>query len=311
MAAPLFSSIKASDLFSKFKPESRFWKILNFPLLRIIVIALFLVPIMALNAVVVFSIIEQVEEPLATHIDIVRMIITIPLLLMSYGLYCRFFEKRKAFEISLKGAWKEWLVGALVAASLVTLFVALISVFGSFEILEYRPALILLKNALAFSMGALLQDLILLCVLFRLVEELAGTWVGIAVSLLVFGFAHIMNPNQTIGTVIFLVLSSILLIAPFILTRRIWVSWGFHAAWNFMQAGVFGMPNSGIQFPGWMITKVEGPVWLTGGAVGIEGSWLAFSADITLGLLVLYVAVRAGKIVVSSFEIFRQPPISG
>jgi len=139
MAAPLFSSIKASDLFSKFKPESRFWKILNFPLLRIIVIALFLVPIMALNAVVVFSIIEQVEEPLATHIDIVRMIITIPLLLMSYGLYCRFFEKRKAFEISLKGAWKEWLVGALVAASLVTLFVALISVFGSFEILD--PAL--------------------------------------------------------------------------------------------------------------------------------------------------------------------------
>ena len=69
MAAPLFSSIQPSDLFSKFKPESRFWKILNFPLQRVIVIALFLVPIMAINGVVVFSI--------------------------------------KAFELNLKGAWNE------------------------------------------------------------------------------------------------------------------------------------------------------------------------------------------------------------
>jgi membrane protease YdiL (CAAX protease family) len=297
MATTLFSSIKPSDLFSRFKPKTRFWKILNFPLMRIIVIALFIAPIMAINGVVVLGVIEQAGEPLATYIDIARMIITIPLLLMSYSLYCRFFEKRKAFELSLKGAWKEWLVGALVAASLVTLFVALISVFGSFEILEYRPALFLLTNALAFGMGALLQELILLCVLFRLVEEFAGTWVGIVVSLLVFGIAHMFNPNQTIGTVIFLILSSIVFIAPFILTRRLWVSWGFHAAWNFMQAGVFGMANSGVQFPGWMITEVGGPVWLTGGAVGIEGSWLAFGADITLGLLVLYAAVKAGKIV--------------
>jgi membrane protease YdiL (CAAX protease family) len=297
MAATLFSSIKPSDLFSRLKPKARFWKILNFPLMRIVVIALFLVPIMAINAAVVLGVIEQVEEPLATQIDFLRMIFTIPLLLVSYSLYCRVFEKRKAFELSLKGAWKEWLVGALVAAGLVTLLVALISAFGSFEILEYRPALVLLKNALAFGMGALLQELILLCVLFRLVEEFAGTWVGIAVSLLIFGFAHIMNPNQTIGTVIFLILSSIVLIAPFILTRRLWVSWGFHAAWNFMQAGVFGMANSGIQFPGWMITEVEGPNWLTGGAIGIEGSWLSLGADLTLGLLVLYVAVRAGKII--------------
>jgi hypothetical protein len=52
MATHLFSSIQASDLFSKFKPDSRFWKILNFPLMRIIVIVLFLVPIMAINGVV-------------------------------------------------------------------------------------------------------------------------------------------------------------------------------------------------------------------------------------------------------------------
>ena len=216
---------------------------------------------------------------------------------MSYGWYCRVFEKRAAVEISVAGAGREWTAGFLIATTLVVLFVGLISVFGSFEILEYRPAKNLLKNFLAFGGGSLLQELILLCVLFRLVEEFAGTWVAIAASLLVFGFAHIANPNQSLGSAIFLVFSSILLIAPFILTRRIWLSWGLHAGWNFMQAGVFGMANSGIMFPGWMVTKVGGAEWLTGGAIGLEGSYPALLVDMAIGLLVLYAAIKAGKIV--------------
>ena len=297
MSSFTFSSIDPGDLFSKLKPETWLGKIFNFPLLRPVVFLLFLLPVMVLNYAVVMGVIEQFDEPLATYIDLVRMVFLIPLLLLSYGLYCRVFEKREAVELRLKGGGKQWLAGALVATSLVTLFVALILVFGTFEILEYRSLLVLIKNALVFSMGALLQELILLLILFRLVEEYAGTWVAIATSLLIFGFAHYFNPNQTIGTVIFLVLSSIVLIAPFILTRRLWVSWGFHAAWNFMQAGFFGMPNSGIQFPGWMVSNVSGPDWLTGGAVGIEASYMAFGVDIAIGLVVLSLAVKADKII--------------
>ncbi len=264
--------------------------------MRIFVLAAFLLPLMALNALVVYQVIEQVEEPLATNIDILRMIVSIPLLLLSYGLYCRFFEKRQAVEISLPGAGREWGAGFLVATSLVVLFVGLISVFGTFEIQEYRPARILLKNILAFGIGSLLQELILLCVVFRLIEEFAGTWVALATSLVIFGFAHIANPNQTFGSAMFLVFSSIVMIAPFILTRRIWLSWGLHAGWNFMQAGVFGMANSGILFPGWMVTKVAGAEWLTGGAIGLEGSYPALLVDTGIGLLVLYAAIKAGKI---------------
>ena len=297
MTIPFNTTIKPTDLFSKSLPRGKMTRLLHFPLTRFVVIALFLLPVMGFNALVVFQVIEQLEEPLATNIDILRMIITIPLLLMSYGLYCRVFEKREAVEISVPGAGREWSVGFLVATSLVVLFVGFISVFGSFEILEYRPARILLKNILAFGIGSLLQELILLCILFRLVEEFAGTWIALAISLLIFAFAHMANPNQTLGSALFLVLSSIVLIAPFILTRRIWVSWGFHAGWNFMQAGVFGMANSGIMFPGWMVTQVGGPEWLTGGGIGLEGSYLAVIADLGIGLLVLFAAIKIGNIV--------------
>lgn len=64
-----------------------------------------------------------------------------------------------------------------------------------------------------------------------------------------------------------------------------------------MQAGVFGMANSGILFPGWMVTQVGGAEWLTGGAIGLEGSYLALGIDLSIGLLVLFVAINAGKIV--------------
>jgi len=289
--------IQADSLYSQFSPKGNIARLLHFPLARFVVILAFLVPFILINAFVVFQVIEQTEEPLATNIDIVRMLFMIPFLLFSYGWYCRVYEKRKALEISLPGSIREWMSGFIIATSLVVLFVAMISVFGSFEILEFRPAGILIKNILAFGGGALLQDLILLCIVFRLVEEYAGTWVALVASLLIFSFAHIANPNQTLGSVVFLILSSIVIIAPFILTRRIWVSWGFHAGWNFMQAGVFGMPNSGIQFPGWMVTQVDGPGWLTGGAIGLEASYTALGADLAIGLVLLFVAIKTGKIV--------------
>ena len=297
MTIPFNTAIKPADHYSNFSPNGKIARLFHFPMMRIFVFALFLLPFFAFNALMVLFVIERFEEPLANNIDILRMIIAIPFLLISYGLYCRFFEKREAVEISVPGAGREWAVGFLVATSLVVLFVGLISVFGSFEILEYRPAGILVKNILVFGMGALLQELILLCILFRLVEEFAGTWVALVTSLLIFAFVHIANPNQTLGSATFLVLSSIVMIAPFILTRRIWVSWGFHAGWNFMQAGVFGMANSGILFPGWMVTQVGGAQWLTGGAIGLEASYLAVAADMGIGLLVIFVAIKAGKIV--------------
>jgi membrane protease YdiL (CAAX protease family) len=290
-------NIQPDSLFSNFRPKQKIGRLLNFPLTRIFVIALFLAPFMLVNALVVLQVIEQVEEPLATNIDILRMLLMIPFLLISYAVYCRIFEKRKAHEISFPGSAREWMTGFLVATCLVVLFVALISVFGSFEIEEFRSAKVLFTNFLAFGMGSLFQELVLLCVLFRLVEEYAGTWVALVISLLVFSFAHAANPNQNLVSGIFLATSSIVLIAPFILTRRIWVSWGFHAGWNFMQAGVFGMANSGILFPGWMVTKIGGPEWLTGGDIGLEGSFLAAGADLAIGLVILFTAIQAGKIV--------------
>lgn len=286
-----------NDLFSKSEAKGRAGTIIQFPLVRMLLALLFLLPVLGFNAITVLGVIDNLPEPAATMVDFARMAATIPLVFLAYSLYCRWVENREALEMGLQGGGRQWVAGVLLAAGLISLFVGVIAIFASFEIIEYRPLLTLVKNALLFSMGALIQDVILLCILFRLAEELAGTWIAIVLCLLIFGFVHLFNPNQDLGSVMFLVFSSVVIIAPFILTRQIWLSWGVHAGWNFTQAGVFGMANSGIMFPGWMVSQVSGPDWLTGGAVGLEGSYMALAADLVIGIAMLVLAVKWGRLV--------------
>lgn len=293
----LMSSIQPEDLFSRFSPHGLMARIFNFPLLRFVVIILFFAPIMIVNSVVVLQVIADLQEPMATYVDNIRMLITIPLFILSYRLYCQIFEKRDAVEVGHKGALAQWGLGAVVAAGMVLVFVILIATLGEFRIIEFRGGLQLLNNFLLFSAGSLIQEMILLCVIYRLIEELAGSWISLACSLAIFAGVHLLNANETLGSISMLALSSLLLIAPFILTRRIWVSWGFHAGWNFMQAGVFGMANSGIVFKGWMVSEVAGPEWLTGGAVGLEATYLSVGLDFLIGLAILGMALRAGKFI--------------
>jgi hypothetical protein len=200
-------------------------------------------------------------------------------------------------EVSFGGAFKQWGTGALVAVGLVLSFVALIALIGEFHIVQFRPVSKLLNNFLMFSTGSLLQEMVLLCVIYRLIEELAGSWISLFLSLMIFAGVHLFNEAETLATVSMLMLSSLILIAPFILTRRIWVSWGFHATWNFMQAGVFGMANSGILFEGWMVSEFSGPEWITGGAVGLEATYLSIGFDFLIGVVILSMAMKAGKLV--------------
>jgi len=293
----LSSIIKPEDRFSHYQPTHIVGRIFNFPLLRVFVILIFLAPIMAINSVVVYQVIENLQEPVASYINMLRILISIPLFILSYQFYCKVFERREAVEVSFKGALKHWLTGASVATLMVIIFVVLIAVVGEFKITEFRSLELLLTNFLNFTIGALFQDMLLLCIIYRLLEEFAGSWVSLVISLLIFAGVHGLNENESLLSVMMLMLSSLIIIAPFILTRQIWLSWGFHAGWNFMQAGVFGMANSGIAFEGWIKTEINAPDWVTGGEVGLEGTYHSAGLDFLIGVIILMMAIKAGKLV--------------
>jgi membrane protease YdiL (CAAX protease family) len=81
-------------------------------------------------------------------------------------------------------------------------------------------------------------------------------------------------------------------------TRRLWMSIGFHMSWNYTQSAVFsGIVSGGVSEPGLIKPIIKGPDFLTGGSFGLEASVVAFVFCTATGVALLIMAVRRGNIV--------------
>lgn len=119
----------------------------------------------------------------------------------------------------------------------------------------------------------------------RLVEAVGPTTATLLLSTL-FAVIHLDNPGVTAFSTFVTFLAGCLLSLAYLRTRALWVAWGFHVAWNVAIGILFGLPISGItNFSPIIASNTIGPVWITGGDYGPEGS--AVCAFVILCLLVV------------------------
>jgi uncharacterized protein len=211
----------------------------------------------------------------------------------------RWLEQREVTELSLSRMPAEFGLGVLIGAGLYTLCVAILVVMGIYRIDGFNPITFMLP-AMAMALGSgVLEELIFRALLFRIVEESLGSWIALAVSSLVFGFAHLLNPQGSLMGALFIsVEAGVLLGAAYMLTRRLWASIGFHVAWNYTQSGIFsGIVSGNEAAPGLIRSTIEGPKLLTGGSFGLESSLIAFMLCTTTGIVMLVLAVKRGNVV--------------
>ena len=117
------------------------------------------------------------------------------------------------------------------------------------------------------------EELLYRGVIQRVSEERLGTWLALAFASVWFGWQHADNPGAGLFDGVMIALfGGVLLGACFVATRRLWLAIGVHAAWNFVEGGVFGTPVSGYAIPGVLRSSLSGPEWLTGGPFGPESS---------------------------------------
>jgi hypothetical protein len=164
--------------------------------------------------------------------------------------------------------------------------------------------------AMAVS-SSVYEELLFRGVLFGSVEHWLGSWAALVVSSLVFGLTHLMNPQGTLEGALFIAVEAgILLGAAYMLTRQLWLSIGFHMAWNYTQSAIFSSIVSGNEAQQGLIrSTVSGPEWLTGGDFGVESSVLALVFCTTTGIVMLVMAARRGRIVSPVWK--RQgPPVA-
>ena len=114
-----------------------------------------------------------------------------------------------------------------------------------------------------------------------------GFWPAALILSFIFGAIHLGNPGEAIfGGVM---AGSFGLLAAFAVRRtgNIWLPIGMHASWDWGETYFYGTPDSGLLAQGHFLnSSFHGPVWLTGGSVGPEGSWLVFAVLILWALII-------------------------
>jgi membrane protease YdiL (CAAX protease family) len=222
------------------------------------------------------------------------------MMLVLYAAIVRVFEQRDADELRLGPMPREFVVGLLLGFGLYSACIAILMALGIYRIDGVGSWLVLLSGLAVPLATGVYEELLFRGGVFRLAERWFGTWIALVVSSVAFGFAHLGNADATMqGLLSISTWAGVLLAATYVLTRRLWLGIGLHAAWNYTQGTVYsgivsGNANAGT---GLVRSHMDGPGWLTGGTFGVEASVVALLVCTLVGAAMLVVASWRGEII--------------
>ena len=219
--------------------------------------------------------------------------------LLAYLLLVRFVERRAVTELAPRKLLPDGALGTLAGLLLFSAVVGALYLLGSYHVTGTNPDAPWVPALLMVGLGAGIgEEIICRGVLFRIVEEGLGSWWALVISALFFGAAHIANPGATLWSSAAIAIEAGLLLGMiYHVTRSLSLCMGLHAAWNFAQGTIYGIPVSGTAADGWLVSTRSGPDWLSGGVFGAEASVIALSVSLLCSLALLAVALRRGSIV--------------
>ena len=116
-----------------------------------------------------------------------------------------------------------------------------------------------------------------------------GFWPAAIILALVFGSVHMTNGGESyigiLGTILFALVASTMLRR----TGALWLAVGAHAGWDWGQSFFYGVSDSGLRAAGHFFDPPapQGPVWLSGGTVGPEGSIVVLSVLALMAIAVV------------------------
>lgn len=216
-----------------------------------------------------------------------------------YLLLMRFVAEREPLEFARRGALCELGAGLLIGTALMCAVVGAAALAGAYRVVGFNARAALFGFAGLSIMAGVAEEILFRGLLLRILEHRIGTWWALGLTSVLFGGVHLINPEATLmGAVAIALEAGLLLGACFILTRRLWLVIGVHAAWNFVQGGIFSSDVSGTGSgdTGLLSASIEGPAALTGGDMGFEGSLSAVLVCLACAIILLLLARRRGLI---------------
>lgn len=229
-----------------------------------------------------------------------------------YLLIMRFIAGAPGHGLRGKNKVTEILMGAGLGTAVLGVSVGVIALFGGFRITgmtpreELLPAFVL---ALGVGLGpAFTEELLFRGFLLRIFDAWWGWVPSLLITSAIFGLVHLGNPDATLSGAIFIAIEAGLLLGgAYLLTRRLWLAIAIHAAWNSVQAFIFASPVSGTgEAVGLFQVEWAGSPWLTGGAMGLEGSVITAVLGLLAGIGLLLLAGKHGTLLPREAVIRRE-----
>ncbi len=182
--------------------------------------------------------------------------------------------------------------GCALGVSEIVVLMSCIAAFGGYSLGSlnlHGPAIFkwALYWALFFIVVGLFEEFTFRGYLQFTLADGIGFWPAAWILSLGFGAVHLSNKGE--GWVGAAGVAMIGLIFALALKRtgNLWLVVGWHAAFDFGETFLFSVPNSGAVFPGHLSNAtLHGPMWLTGGTVGPEGSVFSF---VTMAAAALFI----------------------
>jgi membrane protease YdiL (CAAX protease family) len=211
-----------------------------------------------------------------------------------YVVSVRLIERRRPTELALAQLAPELAVGVALGAALFSGIMGVLLATGVYAITGPTAAASL--EPLGDSLEGAVEELIFRGAFFRLLWSVFRVSWALGLSSALFGAMHLVKAGADLMAVLGIIFGGgIPLAALYVLTSRLWASIGYHIAWNFTEAYVFGAYVSGSESGSslYQVRPVDGvsALW-SGGAFGPEASIATVVTGLLVGAALLAFAKR-------------------
>jgi membrane protease YdiL (CAAX protease family) len=272
----------------------KLWAVLQFPMTRVVVLALPLVVLMGATELAIVTLGLAAGGMTSSSIALAASLAGVAV----YAVCVRSVERRRLVELGGAGAAGELGAGFAIGVGLFVVTVGLLVLIGVGRVDGGDGVAAIVPWLLWVAATATSEEILFRGVVFRILEERLGTWIALALSAALFGGLHAANANASIAsTVAIAIEAGVLLAAAYAACRRLWLPIGLHAGWNLAQLGLLGVQRPGHTTHGVWSSRFTGPALLSGGDWGPEISIIAVAACVATTLALLVLAKRRGRIV--------------
>jgi len=201
--------------------------------------------------------------------------------LFTSAIFARFEGRSLAdYGLPMRGAFgRRFFEGLLWGFALMTSVLLVLKATGNFHFGSLGltpgkiPAYAVLWAALFVMVGVAEGFAFSGYALFTLTRGL-GFWPGATILAFVLGCLHLAgNAGENWLGSASLVIVGLLLAFTLQRTGNLWFAIGVHAAWDWAQSFLYGVPDSGVNVVGHLLNpSFQGSKWMTGGTAGPEAS---------------------------------------